>query len=132
MKFQTAMFAAALTLSAHALSVGAAHADGDAKLGAAVFKKCGACHTATEATNKVGPSLMGIVGRPVATAPDYSYSPAMKTFGEGKTWDEATLTTYLAAPKTLVKGTKMSFAGLKKPEDIANVIAYLKDPAAAK
>lgn len=127
MKLMTATIAAALSLSA-----GAALADGDAKAGALVFKKCGACHTATEATNKVGPSLMGIVGRPVATAEGYNYSPAMKTFGAGKTWDEATLTTYLADPKALVKGTKMSFPGLKKAEDIANVVAYLKDPAAAK
>lgn len=127
MKFMTAMLAAAVTLSA-----GAALADGDAKAGAIVFKKCGACHTATEATNKVGPSLMGIVGRPVATVEGYAYSPAMKTFGEGKTWDEATLASYLADPKGTVKGTKMSFAGLKKAEDVANVIAYLKDPAAAK
>lgn len=127
MKLMTVMLATAVTLSA-----GAALADGDAKAGALVFKKCGACHTATEATNKVGPSLMGIVGRPVATAEGYNYSPAMKTFGEGKTWDEATLAGYLADPKGMVKGTKMSFVGLKKADDVANVIAYLKDPAAAK
>lgn len=127
MTFKTAILAAAFTLTA-----GAALADGDAKAGAIIFKKCGACHTATEATNKVGPSLMGVVGRPVATAAGYNYSPAMKAFGAGKTWDEATLTTYLADPKTMVKGTKMSFVGLKKAEDVANVIAYLKDPASAK
>lgn len=127
MKFHSAILAGALALTA-----GAALADGDAKAGAAVFKKCGACHTATEAANKVGPSLMGVVGRPVATAAGYTYSPAMKTFGAGKTWDEATLSTYLADPRGVVKGTKMGFAGLKKPEDVANVIAYLKNPAAAK
>ena len=126
MKIKTAMLAAAFALTA-----GAALAD--AKAGAQVFKKCGACHTATEATNKVGPSLMGVVSRPVATVPGYTYSPAMKAFAEGgKVWDEATLTTYLADPKGVVKGTKMAFAGLKKPEDVANVIAYLKDPASAK
>lgn len=125
MKFIPAILAAAVTLTA-----GAALAD--AKAGALVFKKCGACHTATEPTNKVGPSLMGVVGRAVATAAGYNYSPAMKAFAAGKTWDEATLTTYLADPKRLVKGTKMSFVGLKKAEDVANVIAYLKDPAAAK
>ena len=128
MKFTTAMLAAAFAVTA-----GAAMADGNAKAGADVFKKCGACHTATEAKNKVGPSLMGVVGRPVATAAGYNYSPAMKTFGaDGKKWDEAQLATYLADPKGVVKGTKMTFAGLKKPEDVANVIAYLKDPAAAK
>ncbi len=127
MKFTSAMLAAALTLSA-----GAALADGDAKAGALVFKKCAACHTATEPTNKVGPSLMGVIGRPVASYAGYNYSPAMKTFGAGKTWDEATLSAYLPDPKGMVKGTKMSFVGLKKAEDVANVIAYLKDPAAAK
>lgn len=119
-------------LSAALFSVaGLAHA-GDAKKGAVVFKKCQACHTATEAKNKVGPSLMGVVGRAVATVEKFKYSKAMKDFSAGKTWDEAALTTYLAAPSTVVKGTTMTFPGLKKPEDIADVIAYLKDPAAAK
>jgi cytochrome c len=128
MKIKTAMLAGVLALSA-----GAALADGDAKAGAQVFKKCAACHTATEPTNKVGPSVMGVVGRPVASVAGYSYSPAMKGFAEGgKVWDEATLGAYLADPRGVVKGTKMAFAGLKKPEDVANVIAYLKDPAAAK
>lgn len=115
------------------LSAGTALADGDAKAGAMVFKKCAACHTATEPVNKVGPSLMGVVGRPVATAPGYSYSSAMQAFGSGgKVWDEAALTTYLANPRFVVKGTKMTFAGLKVPADIANVIAYLRDPASSK
>lgn len=127
MKFQTVIFAAAFALSA-----GAALADGDAKLGATVFKKCAACHSATEAKNKVGPSLQGVAGRAVASVAGYTYSPAMKAFAEaGKVWDDATLATYLADPKGVVKGTKMGFAGLKQPDDVANVIAYLKNPAAA-
>jgi len=119
------LLAAALVATA-----GTANA-GDAKKGALVFKKCQACHTATEAKNRVGPSLQGVVGRPIATAEGFKYSKAMKEFGEGKTWDEALLTTYLAAPREVVKGTIMAFPGLKKPEDIADVIAYLKDPSAA-
>lgn len=110
---------------------GIAHA-GDAKNGAIVFKKCMACHTATTPINRVGPNLQNLVGRAIATAEGYNYSTAMKDFGTGKVWDEATLTTYLAAPRAMVKGTRMAFAGLKKPEDIADVIAYLKDPAAAE
>lgn len=105
-------------------------ADGDPVAGAKAFKVCSACHIATEAKNKVGPTLQGVVGRPVASIADYKYSPAMTEFGQGKVWDDALLTDYLKAPKALVKGTKMAFAGLKKDEDIANVIAYLKDPAA--
>ncbi len=105
---------------------------GDAKKGAIVFKKCAACHTATEAKNKVGPSLQGVIGRQVATVEKFKYSKAMKEFGAGKVWDEALLTSYLPSPKDLVKGTTMAFAGLKKPEDVADLIEYLKDPAAAK
>ncbi len=115
------------------LSVAAARADGDVDAGAAVFRKCGACHTATEPLNRVGPSLLGVIGRPVATAPDYTYSSAMTEFGaDGKVWDEARLSEYLLSPKAMVPGTKMAFAGLKKETDIANVIAYLKSVALPK
>jgi cytochrome c len=103
----------------------------DAAHGAIVFKKCMACHTATAPTNRVGPSLQGLIERPVAAAENFKYSQAMKDFGAGKVWDEPTLTTYLAAPRKVVKGTTMAFPGLKVPEDIADVIAYLKDPASA-
>jgi cytochrome c len=109
------------------LGTGIASAAGDAAAGAQVFKKCAACHTATEPQNRVGPSLMGVVGRAVATYPDYGYSNAMKAFGEdGKVWDEAQLSEYLLSPKAMVPGTKRTFAGLKKPQDIENLIAYLK------
>jgi cytochrome c len=122
-----------LMIAALLASVTAALADGDARAGAAVFKKCAACHTATEPVNKVGPSLMGVVGRPVASVASYSYSPAMKAFGEGgKVWDEALLRKYLPSPQFLVKGTRMSFPGLKNDKDLDNLIAYLKNPAAAQ
>lgn len=122
-----------MAASAVLLSGPAALADGDAVAGAAVFKKCAVCHTATEHENHVGPSLMGVVGRPVATAPDYNYSSAMKAFGaDGKVWDEALLKKYLPSPQFLVKGTKMTFQGLKSDKDIDNVITYLKNPAAAQ
>ena len=108
-------------------------ADGDAVAGAAVFKRCGACHTATGPDNRVGPSLMGIVGRAVASKPDYAYSPAMRAFGaDGKVWDGALLRKYLPAPQFLVKGTRMAFPGLKSDKDLDNLIAYLKNPAAAQ
>lgn len=126
MKMQTILLSAAVITLA-----GAAEA-GDATAGAVVFRKCQSCHTATAPGNRVGPSLMNLVGRPVATAENYSYSEAMTAFGAGKVWDEATLTEYLAAPRDVVPGTRMAFPGLKKPEDIANVITYLKDPAAAQ
>ena len=114
-------------------SASAVLADGDAIAGAAVFKRCGACHTATGPDNRVGPSLMGIVGRAVASKPDYAYSPAMRAFGaDGKVWDEALLRKYLPAPQFLVKGTRMAFPGLKSDKDLDNLLAYLKNPAAAQ
>ncbi|MEZ5791599.1 MAG: cytochrome c family protein [Nitratireductor sp.] len=106
--------------------------EGNAEDGAKVFKKCAVCHIAEEAKNKVGPTLNGVIGRVPGTVADYKYSKAMTEFGSGKVWDEAQLTTYLADPKGVVKGTKMAFAGLKKEQDVADVIAYLKQfsPAA--
>ena len=120
------MLIATLSLAA---SAGVALADGDAAAGAQVFKKnCMVCHNATEAKNKVGPTLQGVVGRPVASVADFKYSDAMKKFGEGRTWTEDELKAYLPSPKELVPGTKMAFAGLKSPDDIANLVAYLKNP----
>ena len=104
-----------------------AHAEGDAAAGQKVFNQCKACHDIEKGVNKVGPTLKGVVGRKAASVADYKYSPAMVKKGEeGVVWDEATLTAYLPNPKAYVPGTKMAFGGLKKPEDVANVIAYLK------
>mmetsp|Transcript_41418 Transcript_41418/g.67937 ORF Transcript_41418/g.67937 Transcript_41418/m.67937 type:complete len:133 (+) Transcript_41418:3-401(+) len=111
----------------------AALADGDAVAGAKVFKKCAACHVATEAKNRVGPHLVGIVDRPMASVEGYKYSKAMIAHAdEVPAWTVEALDTYLRAPRKVVKGTKMAFAGLKKDDDVANVIAYLKDPSAAE
>lgn len=106
-------------------------ADGDAVAGKTVFKKCLACHTATEEKNKVGPHLVGVAGRVLGSLADYQdkYSEGLKKLGaEGKVWDDANLTAYLTKPKEFNPDSKMAFAGLPKPEDIANVIAYLKAP----
>lgn len=122
-----------LSLAVTLVSSGAAVADGDAVAGASVFKRCAACHTATEHENRVGPSLLGVIGRPVASVADYSYSPAMKAFGaDGKVWDEALLRKYLPSPQLLVKGTRMTFPGLRNDRDLDNLIAYLKNPASAQ
>jgi Cytochrome c2 len=127
------LLVAGAILSAGLVAATAASADDHHKAGAAVFKKCVACHTATEPKNKVGPHLQGIIGRAVASLPDYKYSKAMVDHAaEVPVWTEEALAAYLRDPKGVVKGTKMAFAGLKKDEDIDHVIAYLKDPAAAK
>jgi cytochrome c len=99
----------------------------DATAGAAVFKKCAACHATDGATNKIGPHLGGLIGRAAGTVAGFNYSKAMVAAGAGGVvWNEETLAKYLVDPKAMVPGTKMAFAGLKKPEDIQNVIAYLK------
>ena len=113
-------FAAAAMISAPALAAG------DAANGEKVFRKCKACHAVEAGKNKVGPSLHNIINQPVAAVEKYKYSKAMIAYGEGgAVWDEATLGAYLEAPRKAVKGTKMAFAGLKKPGDRADVIAYL-------
>lgn len=117
-----AIFAA---ISVTALAAGQAQAQ-DAAAGEKVFAKCKACHVADTDKNKVGPSLNGLIGRTAGTHEGYRYSKAMVEKGKsGLVWNNETLATYLHDPKALVKGTKMAFAGLKKDEDIANVIAYL-------
>ncbi len=109
------------------LLAGPALADGDALTGEKVFKKCMACHTVTDKTNKVGPHLVGVVGRKAAAVEGYGYSEGMKEYAAtGAVWDEATLTAYLESPKTIVPKTKMAFAGIKKPDELINLIAYLK------
>jgi cytochrome c len=109
------------------LMAATAWADGDATKGADVYKKCAACHSVADKTNKVGPFLRGVVGRKAAGADGYNYSEAMKTFAAtGAIWDDATLDKYLADPKATIPSNKMPFAGLKIAEDRANLIAFLK------
>jgi cytochrome c len=109
-----------------------AKADGDAAAGKKVFAKCTACHDATTGKDKVGPTLVGVIGRTAGTLESYlsKYSANMKEAGAGGlVWDDANLTAYLHNPKAIIPKGKMAFPGLKQDADIANVIAYLKaDP----
>ncbi|HEX8215536.1 MAG TPA: cytochrome c family protein [Allosphingosinicella sp.] len=92
--------------------------------GEAVFKKCAACHTATPGgPNGLGPNVHGIMGQPVAARPGFAYSDALKS--KGGTWDWETMSQWLKSPKAFAPGTKMTFAGLAKPEDRANLLAWL-------
>jgi cytochrome c len=117
--------AAAITLAA-----GPAFAEGDAAKGEAVYKKCQACHNATEEKNKVGPHLVGIIGRKAGSVEGFKYgkglTDAAEKIGE---WDEAKLVEYLADPKAYVGGpSKMAFK-LAKEDERMDVVAYLKSLA---
>jgi len=96
----------------------------DIKAGEAVFKKCKACHTSDKGgKNLVGPNLWDIVGRPKASHEGFAYSAVLK--GLGGEWSYKDIDHFIHDPKGFAKGTKMSFAGVMKPEERAAVIKYL-------
>lgn len=100
-------------------------ASADPAKGADVFKKCAACHNADKGgANALGPNLWGVLGEPVgAGAHGFNFSDALKS--KGGTWDWDNMSEWLHNPKKFAPGTKMTFAGLSKPEDRANIIAFL-------
>lgn len=122
---------AALLLSLAALP---ALAEGDPAKGEKVFKKCAACHTVEEsAPSKAGPNLHGVVGRTSGTLEGFTFSEAMTKAGaEGHIWTAEEILKFVENPKQVIPGTKMTFAGLKKPEERADVLAFLtaNSPAA--
>ena len=94
--------------------------------GAKVFKKCAACHSIKEGgANKIGPALWGVLGRSAGSIPNYKYSKAMAA--HGKNWSFEEMNGFLIKPKDWIKGTKMSFAGLKKAKERAAVILYMNE-----
>jgi len=95
----------------------------DVDKGSKVFGKCKACHKLEDGANGTGPHLYNIVDRAVSAADGFAYSGALVAVAE--TWDAASLDAFLESPKKFAPGTKMSFSGLKKPADRANLIAYL-------
>lgn|GEM_PF-383171 len=123
LKLLTTFSAAMLSLSAAAV-----HAEGDADKGERVFKKCKACHAIGEgAENKTGPHLNGVLGRAAASLEGYKFSSALveKAAAEELVWTPETLDEFLTKPKAYVKGTKMSFAGIRKEKQRVDLIAYL-------
>ena len=129
-KVTSMMVAAALAVMSAAAPAAPLPA-GNAAAGGTLFKRCAACHAiGPGATNKIGPMLNGVVGRRAGTLPGYTYSAAMKKYG--KVWTDATLAQFLATPMKTVPGTKMYYPGLPKPQDQADVIAYLKQAGGKK
>ena len=94
--------------------------------GEKVFKKCVACHSIAKGKgNKIGPALWGVLGRQAGSVSDYKYSKAMVEYG--KRWSFEEINNFLIKPKDWIKGTKMSFAGLKNAKDRAAVILYMNE-----
>ena len=94
--------------------------------GKKVFKKCAACHSiAKGGGNKIGPALWGVLGRQAGSVSDYKYSKAMAA--HGKTWSFEEMNSFLIKPRDWIKGTKMSFAGLKSKNDRVAVILYMNE-----
>ena len=99
-------------------------AQGDVTNGEKIFKKCAACHSINKGgPNKIGPALYNVVGRKVGGVASYKYSKALASYG--KKWSFEELNGFLIKPAKYLKGTKMSYAGLRKETDRASVIKYL-------
>ena len=106
------------------IDIAALMAQGDVSSGKKIFKKCAACHSIKKGgTNKIGPALYNVVGRKVGGATDYKYSKTLASYDKEWTFEE--LNGFLIKPATYLKGTKMSYAGLRKEADRASVIKYL-------
>lgn len=117
------------TLAAATFSLGAHAEEPNLKKGKKIFNKCKACHTVKKKKKKIGPHLVGIIGRPAASVEGFKYSKAIKDKAAGDpplVWTEENLDAFLKKPKKFLKGTKMAFAGLRKEKQRINLIAYLK------
>lgn len=107
------------------MPISARLAAADAEQGAKVFRKCKACHTVEQGgRNAIGPNLWNVVGSKLAHREDFDYSSAMRQAGGEWTYDK--LDAFLARPREALPGTKMTFAGLSRPDERADVIAYLR------
>jgi cytochrome c len=99
---------------------------GDAAAGKRVFNKCKVCHLLEkDGIHRIGPNLFGVLGRTSGTVKGYEFSKAMRNAAIN--WNRKTLTLYLTKPRNFILGTKMAFAGLQNPEDIQDVIAYIRE-----
>ncbi|AXI48179.1 cytochrome c family protein [Sulfitobacter sp. SK012] len=110
-----------------AIMSGPVFAEGNPDKGKKLFSKCKACHMVGEkAKNRVGPELNGIVGASAGAVEGFKYSKALTAQAEaGLVWDEASLSEFLANPKKFMPGTKMSFKGFRKEEQLADIVSYL-------
>jgi cytochrome c len=107
--------------------VGFAHAQGDPVEGETRIRKCLSCHSIGEtAANKLGPVLNGVFGRKAGTYPGFNYSREVVDAGKkGLIWSPGTVSEWITAPKSMIPGTKMNFAGVRDDQERADIIAYL-------
>jgi cytochrome c len=115
-----------------ALLSSSVHAAGDPARGERVFQYCYSCHSVDpdEKAALQGPSLVGILDRPIAAEDGFEYSPALRAFGrEHGRWSEALLDRYIAEPEGLVPKTSMGFRGVEDARERADLIAFLRERA---
>ena len=123
---QTAAASAEQGAAAGPEPIGPLLAKADPKRGEQIAKVCAACHTFNKGgPNKIGPNLWGITEEAMAEIPNYQFSAAMEAH-KGEKWDAEKLNRWLWNPQTLIKGTKMTFAGIADAQKRADVIAYLE------
>lgn len=104
-----------------------AHAGGDAGKGERAFKKCYSCHNVDHPRTRMGPHLMGVVGRKIGAVEDYKYSAALQEANaNGDIWTQEKLAAFIASPSKTLPGNAMRFFGLWSEAEIADIIAYLK------
>lgn len=126
------MVRTAIAIVALVAGTGGAFAQGDAVRGEAKFtERCSVCHSIGDGAAKNAPTLNNIIGRPAASIEGFSYSDGMIEAAQaGVVWDVDTLTKFITKPRSVVNGSNMSFTGLRNPDDVADVIAYLATFAA--
>ena len=121
--FRAFVMAAAAGLTVSAGVTGAAAQD--AQAGEKVYRACQACHAIDREQNRVGPHLVGLFGREAGSVEGFKYSDAMAN--ADITWNEETLSKYLAAPNQYIPGNRMAYPGVRDEQDLANLIAYLEE-----
>lgn len=105
------------------LAIGSAHAQTAAQGGTVFRRACALCHSIQPGMRGIGPNLRGVVGRKAGAVPGFAYTPAMRGAGA---WTPERLKAFLANPRAVVPGTRMSYAGMAKPDERAAIVAFLK------
>jgi cytochrome c len=118
-------FGGLLLGAAFLLPAGPVAAEGDAEAGERVFNRCRACHVVDQEQNRVGPHLVGIYGREAGSVEGYRYSPALAD--SGIVWDDETIAAYVEDPRGFIPGNRMAFPGIRNEQEIADLLAYLRE-----